>query len=62
MGLTNRQKGVLAIIGGILIDVSVGEYNLLSFLYPYFASYYHYMDNNIKPENASIIGSVWLLM
>ena len=51
----------MAIVGGILIDVSVGEYNLLSFLYPYFASYFHYQDSSIKPEDAAVIGSVWLL-
>jgi MFS family permease len=59
--VSNTTKGVFAIIGCLFVDVSVGEYNLLSFLYPYFGSYFHYKDRSITVDNTPIIGAVWLL-
>ena len=58
--LSNSSKGILAILGCLLVDISVGEYNLLSFLYPYFGSYFHYKDNTITVDNTPIIGAIWL--
>ncbi len=59
--VSNTTKGVFAIIGCLFVDISVGEYNLLSFLYPYFGSYFHYKDRSITIDNTPIIGAVWLM-
>ena len=59
--VSNTTKGVFAIIGCLFVDISVGEYNLLSFLYPYFGSYFHYKDRSITVDNTPIIGAVWLM-
>lgn len=58
----NFRKGILAIIGCVLVDVAVGEYNLLAFLYPYFGSYFHYKNPKTQLDDAPLIGSVWLFV
>lgn len=58
---TNTQRGLLAILGCLLVDASVGEYNLLSLLYPYFGSYFHYKDSRISTDDTPIIGAIWLM-
>ena len=58
---TNKARGWVALAGAMMLDISVGEFNLLSFLYPYMSSYFHHYDNNITPRNMSVIASVWLI-
>lgn len=55
------RRGVLAVIGCLILDISVGEFNLLSFLYPYFASYFHSFDENITPRSMVVLPCFWLL-
>lgn len=55
------NRGVMAVIGCLIIDISVGEFNLLSFLYPYFASYFHSFDEDITPRSMVMLPCVWLL-
>jgi len=58
---TNFSRGILAVIGSILIDVSVGEFNLLGFLYPYFVSYLRLFNPGLKVEDMRIIPMCWQL-
>ena len=58
---TNTQRGFLAIVGCLLVDSSVGEYNLLALLYPYFGSYFHYKNSKISTDDTPIIGAIWLM-
>jgi MFS family permease len=58
---TNKARGWAALVGSMMLDISVGEFNLLSFLYPYMSSYFHHFDKEITPRNMSLIASVWLL-
>jgi MFS family permease len=57
---TNTKRGYLAIVGCLLVDISVGEYNLLGFLYPYFGSYFHYQDSKITMDDTPLVGATWL--
>lgn len=58
---TNFKRGLLAIVGCLLVDASVGEYNLLSFLYPYYGSYFHYKDRKITVDDTPLLGAIWLI-
>ena len=57
---TNKKRGLLAVIGCLMLDISVGEFNLLAFLYPYFASYFHSLDPEITPKDMAMLPCVWL--
>ena len=43
------------------MDISVGESNLLGFLYPYFVSYFRLYDPTLKVEDMRVIPTYWLL-
>ena len=58
---TNFKRGVLAVIGSVLVDISVGEINLLGFLYPYFVSYFRLFDKSVTVEDMRIIPMCWTL-
>src|SRR3990167_8008944 len=58
---TNFKRGVLAVIGSVLVDISVGEINLLGFLYPYFVSYFRKFDPTLVVEDMRVIPTYWLL-
>ena len=58
---TNFQRGVLAVTGCILVQISVGEINLLGFLYPYFVSYFRIYNPGLKIEQMRAIPTYWLL-
>ena len=58
---TNFKRGVLAVAGSILVDISVGEINLLGFLYPYFVAYFRIYDKSITIEDMRLIPICWLL-
>lgn len=57
----NKKKGYLAIIGCLMVDIAVGEFNLLSYLYPYIASYFHLKNSKIDQDDMNFIPIVWLL-
>lgn len=57
----NFQRGVLAVFGSVLVDISVGEINLLGFLYPYFISYFRLYNPGLKIEDMRAIPTYWLL-
>ena len=57
----NIKKGYLAIIGCLMIDIAVGEFNLLSHLYPYIASYFRMKNSKIDQDDMNFIPMVWLL-
>ena len=59
--ILNMKKGWLAVIGCLLVDISVGEFNLLSHLYGYFASWFKLHDLDIKHEDMRYIPMVWLI-
>ena len=58
---TNFQRGILAVIGSILVDIAVGEINLLGFLYPYFVSYFRLHNPDVTMEDMRAIPTYWLL-
>ena len=58
----NYNRGVLAIIGNLLVNISVGEVNLLGFLYPYFVSYFRITDPTVTLKSMKIIPMCWLLV
>lgn len=58
---TNFKRGVLAVTGSVLVDISVGEINLLGFLYPYFVSYFRKFDPTLVVEDMRVIPTYWLL-
>ena len=58
---TNTKRGVLAVAGCILVDISVGEINLLGFLYPYFVSYFRLFNPGLKLEDMRAIPTYWLI-
>lgn len=57
----NMKKGYIGVIGCLLISISVGEFNLLSNLYPYIASYYKMKNPKISQEDMNYIPMIWLL-
>jgi hypothetical protein len=58
---TNFKRGLLALVGSVFVDVSVGEFNLLSFLYLYFSSYFQLVENNnlLVFNKMTIFPQVW---
>lgn len=56
----NMTKGWFAVLGCLLLDISLGEYNLLSQLYVYFASFYKQHDMKITNDTMKYIPMVWL--
>ena len=63
--LTNQKKNIIrgsfAVVGCLLIDMSIGEFNLLSSLYPYFASYFHMNDPSITQDDMKYLSVFWLI-
>ena len=59
---TNFRRGILAIIGCLLVDFSIGELNLLGFLYPYFIAYFRQFDPDITLKDMKIIPMCWMLI
>lgn len=59
--LRNKRIGWLAVVGCLMVDISVGEFNLLSHLYPYFRSYFRLYDDSITKDDMTYIPMVWLL-
>lgn len=57
----NKIKGVFAIIGCLLVDIAVGEFNLLSYLYPYLRTYFYYNDPGDQFPNLTLVPRYWLL-
>lgn len=57
----NKKKGYFAIVGCLMVDIAVGEFNLLSHLYPYIASYFRMKNPKIDQDNMNFIPMVWLL-
>jgi hypothetical protein len=57
---SNFSRGVLAVIGNLLIDLAIGELNLLGFLYPYFIAYFRLTDPTITLKDMSIIPMLWM--
>jgi MFS family permease len=55
------KRGWIAIVGCLLVDISVGEFNLLSHLYGYFASYFKIHNKEITHEDMRYIPMIWLL-
>ena len=51
----------MAVVGCLFLDISVGEFNLLAFIYPYFSSYFHSYDPSITPASMVLLPSLWLL-
>ena len=58
---TNFQRGVLAVFGSILVQVSVGENNLLGFLYPYFVAYFRIHNPGLQMEQMRFLPMYWVL-
>ena len=56
----NRCRGILALIGIFLLNFSLGEWGLLSQLYPYFSTYFHYNGKNFDPENMKYLSIAYL--
>lgn len=56
----NMRKGWFAVLGCLFLDISLGEYNLLSQLYVYFASYFKEHNIHITNDNMKYIPMVWL--
>ena len=59
---TNARRGWLAVAGCLMLDISVGEFNLLSYLYPYFSSYFHSKDESVTPKSMILLPAVWLFV
>lgn len=57
----NKKIGWFAVVGCLMVDIAVGEFNLLSHLYPYFRSYFLLYDDKITKEDMNYIPMVWLL-
>lgn len=57
----NKKIGWLAVVGCLFVDVAVGEFNLLSHLYPYFRSYFALYNDKITADDMNYIPMVWLL-
>lgn len=57
----NKRKGVFAVIGCLLISVSVGEFNFLPSIYTYIAAYFHYIDPSITKDDMKYISMLWLI-
>lgn len=57
---TNFSKGILAMLGCFLLSCSIGEFDLLSSLYVYIASYLRNYDNEITHSSIAIIPTIWL--
>ena len=57
----NRTRGWMCVAGCLMIDISVGEFNLLSFLYPYIVSYYRSYNDNISYRDIPLLPTVWLM-
>lgn len=58
---SNKSRGILAVIGNLLVDIAVGEINLLGFLYPYFVSYFRIYNPKIEMKDMKIIPMMWLI-
>lgn len=58
---TNFQRGILAVIGCVLVQISVGELNLLGFLYPYFIAYFRIYNPGLKEEQMQMLPIYWLV-
>jgi hypothetical protein len=55
-------KGFSGLLGCVLVDVSVGEYALLSYIYPYLQTYFKLKDPNFSPVNIQYLPVIWLSM
>lgn len=55
----NKKRGYFAVAGCLMIDLAVGEFNLLSHLYPYFSSYYHLYNPNLQNDDLKYISILW---
>lgn len=58
---SNRTRGILAVIGNVLVDIAVGEILLLGFLYPYFLSYFRIYNPGINMKSMKIIPIFWMI-
>lgn len=58
---TNFSRGILAVFGNLLVDISVGEINLLGFLYPYLVSYFRLSNPEIEMKDMKIIPMMWMI-
>ena len=56
MHLSNRAKGVLVVIGGILLHIITGSVHLLSSLQVYLISYLRIFDNSLKLSDGFFFG------
>ena len=58
---TNFQRGIFSVIGSILVCISVGELNILGFLYPYFMAYFHSQGSNATMSTFTALPIIWVL-
>lgn len=57
----NKRLGWFAVVGCLMVDVCVGEFNLLSHLYPYLHSYFLMEDEKFEKSHLTYIPMIWLL-
>lgn len=57
----NTRRGIFAVIGCLLVDLSVGEFDLLSHLYPYLTSYFYKYQEDISSDDLKFISMLWLI-
>lgn len=55
----NFKRGILAVIGGLMISIAVGEFNFLSNVYPYISSYFHIYNKEITEDEMKYIHMIW---
>jgi Major Facilitator Superfamily len=58
---TNFKRGCLAVFGCTVVQISVGELNLLGFLYPYMTSYFRKFDPQLTVDDLKLIPTFWVL-
>ncbi len=51
MILTNTKKGILTIVGGILIHLGIGSIYSFGLLNPFMVSYLNSFDSKVTPED-----------
>lgn len=49
--VSNNVKGILAIIGGFLLHLSMGSIYSFGLLNPFYVSYLHIYDPNLVPDD-----------
>ena len=62
MLLNNVQRGIISVIGCILVCISVGEINLLGFIYPYFIAYFISCGNEANMSIITTLPIIWVLV